>query len=114
MLGNMKEDYAIKFCVKLKKTKLEAYEMLNEAYGDEQMSQASFGDLTDFLKEMNRLKMNQDMEHQKVQDQMVSEAVIISIGTVDTILTEDLKLHKVCAKFVSKILSNDQRQLCME
>ena len=45
---------------------------------------------------------------------MISEAVGISIGTVDTILTEDLKLHKVCAKFAPKILSKDQRQFRVE
>ena len=45
---------------------------------------------------------------------MISEAVGISVGTVDTILTNDLKLHKVCAKFVPKILSRDQRQFRVE
>ena len=34
---------------------------------------------------------------------MISDAVGISIGTVETVLTEDLKLHKVCAQFVPKI-----------
>ena len=29
---------------------------------------------------------------------MISEAIGISVGTVDTILTNDLKLHKVCAE----------------
>ena len=38
----MEQYYAIKFCVKLKKTKQEVYGMLMEAYGDEQMSKASF------------------------------------------------------------------------
>ena len=41
---------------------------------------------------------------------IISKAVGISVGTVDTILTNDLKLHKVCAKCVPKILSRDQRQ----
>ena len=38
----------------------------------------------------------------------------LSVGTVDTILTEDLKLHKICANFVAKILSKDQRQFRVE
>ena len=42
MQGNMEQRYAIKFYVKLKKTKQEAYGLLKEAYGDERMSQASF------------------------------------------------------------------------
>ena len=39
---------------------------------------------------------------------MTSEAVDISIGQVQKVLVEDLKLHKVFAKFVPKILSDDQ------
>ena len=38
----MEQRYTIKFCVKLKKTKQEAYGLSKEAYGDEQISQASF------------------------------------------------------------------------
>ena len=38
----IKQCFAIKFCVRLKKTKQEAYGLLKEAYGDEQMSKASF------------------------------------------------------------------------
>ena len=45
---------------------------------------------------------------------MISEAVGTSIGTVDTIWTEDLKLNKVCAKFMPKILFNNQRQFHVE
>ena len=41
MRENMEQRYAIKFCVKLNKTKQEAYEILKEAYGDEEMSQQS-------------------------------------------------------------------------
>ena len=42
MHGNLEQRLTIKFCVKLKKTKQEAYGMLKESHGDEQMSQASF------------------------------------------------------------------------
>lgn len=42
MQGNKEQRYAIKFCVKLKKIKQEAYGMVKEAHGDEQMSQTSF------------------------------------------------------------------------
>ena len=54
------------------------------------------------------------MQDRRITVRMISEAVGISIGTVETVLAEDLKLHKVCAKFVPKILSDDQRQFCME
>ena len=63
----MEQRYAIKFCVKLQKTKQETDAMLKDACGDEQMSKATFYRwLTDFLKEMNRLKMNPDLEHPKM------------------------------------------------
>ena len=45
------------------------------------------------------------MQDRRMSVRVISEAVGISIGTVDTILTEDLKLHKACAKFVPEILS---------
>ena len=45
---------------------------------------------------------------------MICETAGISVGTIDTTLTNDLKLHKVCAKFVPKILSRDQRQVRVE
>ena len=38
----MEKRYAIKFCVKLKKTKQEAYGMLEEVHRDKQMTQQSF------------------------------------------------------------------------
>ena len=36
------------------------------------------------------------MQDRRMSVRMISEAVGISIGTVDSILTEDMKLHKVC------------------
>ena len=42
MQANIEQRYSIKFYVKLKKTKKEAYEMLKEAYRDEMMSTAAF------------------------------------------------------------------------
>ena len=128
MQGNMERHYAIKFCVKLK-TKQEAYEMLKEVYKNEQMSQASFYRWFSRFFEKNKQVEDEPrfgapksackeeniqevlrlvMEDRRKSVMMISEAVGISIGTVDTILTEDLKLHKVCAKFVPKILSDDQ------
>ncbi|XP_064111478.1 protein GVQW3-like [Macrobrachium nipponense] len=135
MQGKMEQCYAIKFCVKPKKIKQEAYGMLKEAYGDEQMSQASFYHWFNRFSDGNeqvedeprsgapksaRKGVNiEEVQRLVMQDcqisvRMLSEALGISIGTVETVLTEDLKLHKVCAKFMPKILSDDQRQFCVE
>ena len=131
----MEQRYAIKFCVKLQKTKQETYAMLKDAYGDEQTSKATFYRWFNRFSEGNeqvedeprsgapknaRKEENiQEVEKLVLKDcqssvRMISEAVGISVGTVDTILTNDLKLHKVCAKFVPKILSRDQRQIRVE
>ena len=58
------------------------------------------------IQEVQRLVM----QDRRMSVRMISEAAGIGIGTVDTILTEDLKLHKVCAKFDAKILSENHRQ----
>ena len=119
--------YASKFCVKLKISKQEAYEMLKEAYENKQISQASFyrwfnrfSDGHEEVEDEHRSgapkiarneKNIQKVEKLVMQDcrlsvRMISEIVGVSVGTVDTILTEDLKLHKI----VPKILSKDQRR----
>lgn len=72
----------------------------------------------------NRLKMNGDPElpnaHTRENAEEVHELMIlvhlwvisiaadISTGTVNKILSNDLKLYKISAKFVPKILSEDQ------
>ena len=53
MQENMEQCYTIEFCAKRKKIKQEAFEMLKEANGDEQMIKASFiGGSTNFLNEV--------------------------------------------------------------
>ena len=130
MQKNIEQRFPVKFCFRLKRTKQEAYELLKEAYGDEQMSQTSFyrwfnsfsgtneqvedeprsrtsksARKEENIQEVQRLVM----QDRRMSVRMISEAVGITIGTVDTILTEDLKLHKVCAKFVSKIFSENNQ-----
>ncbi|XP_076058511.1 protein GVQW3-like [Oratosquilla oratoria] len=134
MQGNMEQRYASKFCVKLKKTKQEAYGMLREAYEDEQMSQTSFyrwfnrfsegnEQVEDELrpgapkcacKEENIAEVQRLVQDRRISVRMISENVGISIGSVETVMTEDLKLHKVCTKLVPKILSDHQRQFRVE
>ncbi|XP_045118427.1 protein GVQW3-like [Portunus trituberculatus] len=105
MQGNMEQRYAIKFCVKLKKTKQEAYGLLKEAYGDERMSQASFYRWFNRFSEGNeqvedeprsgapksaRKEENIEevqrlvMQDRRISVRMISEAVGISTGTVDS------------------------------
>lgn len=55
------------------------------------------------IKEVQKLVMQ---NHQTTVG-MISEAVGVSNGTVMIILTSDLKLHKICAKFVDRTLSDN-------
>ncbi|XP_068238535.1 protein GVQW3-like [Palaemon carinicauda] len=135
MQGNKEQRYTIKFCVKLKKTNHEAYRMLKEVYGDEQICQASFywwfnrfsegneqvegkprsGAPNSARKEENINEVRRlVMQDRRITARMISEAVGISIGRVEAVLTKDLNPHKVCAKFVPKILSDDQKQFRVE
>ena len=41
----------------------------------------------------------------------IADEVKISVGSTDSILNEDLGMHRVAAKFVPKLLSLEQRQL---
>ena len=40
----------------------------------------------------------------------VREMTGISVGSCDAILTEDLHMKRVCAKFVPRLLTDDQRE----
>ena len=53
------------------------------------------------------------LQNRRISVRMISAVVDLSIGSVAAILAENLKLHKVCAKFV-QILSDDRRQFRVE
>ena len=42
------------------------------------------------------------MQDRQMSVRMLSKAVGVGIGIVNTILTEGLELHKICAKFLPK------------
>ena len=42
------------------------------------------------------------MQDRQMSARMLSEAVGVGIGIVNTILIKDLELHKICAKFLPK------------
>ena len=45
------------------------------------------------------------MQDRRLSVRMRSAVVGVSVGPIDTTLTQDLKLHKICDKFAPKILS---------
>ena len=46
----------------------------------------------------------------RVSIEIISAQCNVSVGTVDTIIREELKMRKICAKFVPRVLREDQKE----
>jgi hypothetical protein len=121
----------IKFCFKLGKTAEETHKMLKEAFGDNALR------LTQTHKWIKRLKngrMSLDddersgrpstgtttenvakvreaiLENQRRTIHDICDIVKLSYETCQRILTDELNMRRIAAKFVSRLLTNDQRE----
>ena len=47
-----------------------------------------------------------------VSIQTISAQFDVSVGIVDTIICEELKMRKICVKFVPRVLREDQKERC--
>ncbi|XP_025413286.1 protein GVQW3-like [Sipha flava] len=122
----------LKFLVKLKKTPIECYKLLQEAYGDNSLSCARvfewckrFSEGRESTEDDQRpgrpvtvstpetvTKINQIVRADRRKSiRMISEAVNADKETVRKILHEELHMKKVCAKLVPKNLTPDQKLL---
>jgi len=129
----------IKFCVKLGKSGAETFEMIRRAYGNEAMSRvrcfewhAHFKRGRTSLKDDKRsgrpsmssapknVETIQRLVHEDRRRTIKDIATIINVsyGTVQTILTCDLNMHHVAAKFVPRLLTPEQKEhrvaICQE
>jgi transposase len=121
---------AIKFCVKLNKTATETFEILKSAYGEECLSRTSVFDLhkrfkagreslqdherkgrpsTSRTEESTEVIQKCSAEDRTLSVRVLEELTGISRETVRKILVEDLKKKKVRARFVSHLLTPDQK-----
>ena len=126
----LEERYAIKFCFKLGKNATEMYGMLQTAFGASCMNQASvfewhkrFKDGRESVRDDGRSKevrtpeligqiknfMDKDCH---VSIVTISVQFDVSVGTVHAIICEELKMWKICAKFVPRVLREDQKERC--
>ena len=48
----------------------------------------------------------------RVSIETISAQFDVSVGTVRTIICEELKIWKVCGKFVPRVLREDQKERC--
>ena len=127
----LEERYAIKFCFKLGKNATEMYGMLQTVFGASCMNQASVFEWHKGFKEgresvrhdercrgskevrtpelIGQIKNFMDKDR-RVSIETISAQFDVSVGTVLTIIREEPKMRKICAKFVPRVLRQDQKE----
>jgi hypothetical protein len=137
-MNDLKEQrLAVKFCVKLGKSATETFAMLNTAYGDVAMKRTACfkwherfkggresiedderpGRPSTSTDDANVDKINTLVRaNRRLTVRELAEECGISVGSCYEILTEKLKMHRVAAKFVPRLMTDDQKanriQLC--
>ena len=127
----LEEWYAIKFCFKLGKNATETYGMLQTAFRPSCMNRASvfewqkrFKEGRESVKDDERCgrskevrtpeligQINNFMDKDcRVSIETISAQFDVSVGTIYTIIREELKMRKICAKFVPRVLREDQKE----
>ena len=116
------------FCFKLGKTATEMYGLLQTAFRPSCMERASVFEWHKSGKEsvrddercgrskevrtpelIGQIKNFMDKDR-RVSIETISAQFDVSVGTVHTIIREELKMRKICAKFVPRVLREDQKE----
>ena len=123
--------YAIKFCFKLEKNATETYGMLQAAFRPSCMNRASVFEWNKIFKE-GRESVGDDARCRRIKEVNIPELIgqiknfmdkdrrvcietistqfDVRVGTVHTIIREELKMRKIGAKFVPRVLREDQKE----
>ena len=135
-MNNLKEQrFAVKFSVKLGKSTTETFAMLNTTYSDVAMKRATCfrwhkrfkngrwsveddersgrpSSSTDdpHIDEINTLAR----ANRRLTVKKLAEEYEISVGSCHHILMEELKMHRVAAKFVPLLITSDQQAHCVQ
>ena len=130
-VDTLEERYAIKFCFKLGKNSTETYGMLQTAFGASRMNRASvfewhkrFKEGRESVRDDERCARSKEIRTPELIGQIKNfidtdrrgsiETIIaqfdVSVWTVLSIIREELKVRKICAKFVSRGLREDQKE----
>ena len=128
--GREEERYAIKFCFKLGKNATETYGTLQTAFGGSCMNRASvfewrkrFKEVRESVRDDERCGRSKEVrtpeligqiknfmdKDRRVSIETISAQFDVSLGTVHTIIREEVKMRKICAKFVPRVLREDQK-----
>jgi len=122
----------IKFCFKIGKPATETYQFLQQAYGEDTMGRTQVFDWFRRFKEGRTsvecdprsgrpsTSRNEEMiaevrtivgrNNRRLTVREIADDCEISVGSCDIILTDDLRMKRVCAKFVPRLLTDDQRE----
>ena len=131
-MNALEERYAIKFCFKLgKNAATETYGMLQTTFQPSCMNQGSvfewhkrFKEGRESMRDDERCGRSKEVNTPELigtiknfmdKDCHVSIETInaqfdVSMGTVHTIIHEELKMRKICAEFVPRVLREDQKE----
>ena len=125
----------VKFCCKLGKNFTETFQLLNQAYGQDFMSRTQ---CYEWCKCFNDGRMSVDEDPRPGQPSTstdddhikrvlavihgnlrltlreVADEARISIRSCHQIFTEKLQMHRVIAKFMPCLLTDDQKENCVE
>ena len=122
----------MKFCLKLGKKATETYEMLKTAFRPSCMNRGSvfewhkrFKEGRESLRDDERCGRNKEVSAELIEqiknfmdkDRRVSLETIsahfdVSVGTVLRIILEELKMRKICTKFVPRVFREEQKERC--
>ena len=127
----LEERYAIKFCFKLEKNVTEKSGMLHTAFRPSCMNQASvfewykrFKEGREYVRNDERCGRSKEVrtpeligqiknfldKDRRVSIETISAQFDVSVGTVHTIIRKELKMQEICAKFVPRVLREDQKE----
>jgi len=131
MCESTEQHICIKFCFKIRKTALETYQLLQQAYGEDAMGRTQVFDWFHPFKEgrtsvesdpqleqLSTLR-NEEMvakvrtivrNNRRLTVQEIADDCWISVGSCDAILTNYLHMKRVRAKFVLRLLKDEKRE----
>ena len=128
---SLEEQYAKKFCFKLEKNAIELYGMPQTAFRPSCMNRVSvfewherFMEGRESVRNDERCRRTKEVrtpelivqmkkfmdKDRRVSIETISAQSDVSVGTVHTIIREELKMRKICAKFVPRMSREDQKE----
>ena len=131
MCESTEQSFCIKFCFKIGKNAKETNQLLHHSYGEDAMGRTQVFDWfcgfkegrtsveSDPRSERPSTSRNEEMiakirkiirNKRRLAVREIADDCGISVGLCDEILTDDLHMKRVCAKFVQRLLTDDQRE----